>query len=250
MLFHALLIFRWFSHRLSLAVRPRLREGGERRRMSTSFFGLTRRIYFLPADDDAAKRLAEMLTARGIRATFKVVGEKARTLERRGRKDVIAALRKHAIGYHANLHSVHPTPNEDLAECGWLDGVAEFRRREGGGAAEEADFFRADIGLLRPAGIILGAAGYRGLKGYRRGSTGVPCYVDEGTHVGLDQKPFWYAGGLNVYHMGKTIPAWNYTIPQRWNRPKRTSRTWSRVKSRGGRRHDQYFLPPVRMGPS
>jgi hypothetical protein len=36
--------------------------------------------------------------------------------------------------------------------------------------------------------------------------SGVPCYVDEGTHVGLNQKPFWYAGALNVYHMGA-----NYT---------------------------------------
>src|SRR2546426_12677859 len=34
--------------------------------------------YLLPADDDATKRLAQMLTARGIRATFKLVGEKAR----------------------------------------------------------------------------------------------------------------------------------------------------------------------------
>src|SRR5581483_3150792 len=57
--------------------------------------------YLLPADDDAAKRLAEMLTARGIRATFKVVGEKARTLERRGRTDAIEALKKHCIGYHS-----------------------------------------------------------------------------------------------------------------------------------------------------
>jgi hypothetical protein len=30
--------------------------------------------------------------------------------------------------------------------------------------------------------------------------------VDEGTHVGLNQKPFWYAGALNVYHLGA-----NYT---------------------------------------
>ena len=66
--------------------------------------------YLLPADDDAAKRLAEMLSQRGIRATFKVVGEKARVLEKRGRTDVIAALRKHDIAYHSNLHSVHPTP--------------------------------------------------------------------------------------------------------------------------------------------
>src|SRR6266851_5738848 len=92
--------------------------------------------YLLPADDDACKRLATMLNERHIRATFKVVGEKARVLERRGRRDVIAALKKHDIGYHANFHSVHPTPSEYLAECGLLDGVAEFVRREGGGAAD------------------------------------------------------------------------------------------------------------------
>src|SRR5438874_10930011 len=82
--------------------------------------------YLLPADDDATKRLCEMLTERGIRATFKVVGEKARVLERRGRQDVIEALKRHDIGFHSNFHSVHPTPTEYLAECGWLDGIAEF----------------------------------------------------------------------------------------------------------------------------
>jgi len=60
--------------------------------------------YLLPASDDAAKRVADILTERNIRATFKVVGEKARTLERRGRHDVIAALRKHDIGFHSDFH--------------------------------------------------------------------------------------------------------------------------------------------------
>src|SRR4051794_24944943 len=60
--------------------------------------------YLLPADDDACKRLAEMLAARHIRATFKVVGEKARVLEQRGRQDVIAALKAHDIGYHSDFH--------------------------------------------------------------------------------------------------------------------------------------------------
>src|SRR5581483_3070196 len=92
--------------------------------------------YLLPADDDAAKRLAEMLTQRGIQATFKVVGEKARVLERRGRLDVIAALKKHDIGYHSNFHSVHPTPAEYLSQCGLMDGVGEFARRECRGAAD------------------------------------------------------------------------------------------------------------------
>src|SRR5437660_1706940 len=76
--------------------------------------------YLLPADDDAAKRLAEILTKRDIRATFKVVGEKARVLEKRGRRDVIDALKKHDIGYHSNFHSVHPAPAEYLAEANFL----------------------------------------------------------------------------------------------------------------------------------
>src|SRR5258708_18936324 len=97
--------------------------------------------YLLPADDDACLRLARMLTERHIRATFKVVGEKARVLKRRGRRDVIAALKKHDIGYHANYHSVHPTPTEYLADCGLLDGMAEFARREGGGAADVRRIF-------------------------------------------------------------------------------------------------------------
>ncbi|HVB29528.1 MAG TPA: hypothetical protein VNG91_06945, partial [Terriglobia bacterium] len=61
--------------------------------------------YVLPQSDDSAKRIAELLTSQGVPATFKVVGEKARTLERRHREDVIAALNKHAIVYHSNYHS-------------------------------------------------------------------------------------------------------------------------------------------------
>ena len=87
--------------------------------------------YILPASDDAALRLAEFLTGEGIRATFKVVGEKARTLERRERFDVIAALKKHEIGYHSNWHSVQPSPAMYLSDLGWDEGVAEFDRREG-----------------------------------------------------------------------------------------------------------------------
>jgi len=65
--------------------------------------------YILPQDDDAAKRLAEMLTNLGVRATFKIVGEKARVLERRGRRDVIDAIARHDVGYHSNTHSQQPT---------------------------------------------------------------------------------------------------------------------------------------------
>jgi hypothetical protein len=157
--------------------------------------------YLLPASDDAARRVAEILTARGVRATFKVVGEKARVLAGRGRADVVAALAKHDIGYHSNLHSVHPTPAEYLAESGWHDGLAEFIRREGAGARD----------VMRTFGV-------QGLSAYGQpGSSwapqavaalpqiGVAAYVDEGSHVGYDEQPFWYAGVLNVFNMGRNL---------------------------------------------
>src|SRR5438445_13819534 len=163
--------------------------------------------YLLPADDDACKRLAEMLSERHIRATFKVVGEKARVLEQRGRRDVIDALRKHDIGFHANFHSVHPAPTEYLADCGLLDGMAEFERREGGGAAD----VRRVLGVKTLAcygqpGSSWASQTIAALKQIGVAPHGVPCYVDEGTHIGLNEQPFWYAGALVVYHMGQ-----NYT---------------------------------------
>jgi hypothetical protein len=163
--------------------------------------------YLLPADDDAAKRLAEMLSERGIRATFKVVGEKARVLEKRGRADVIAALKKHDIGYHGNFHSVHPTPTEYLVDCGLLDGIAEFARREGAGAADVRRIFGLDtLACYGQPGSSWAAQAVAALPQIGVAPHGVPCYVDEGTHVGLGGKPFWYAGALNVYHMSA-----NYT---------------------------------------
>src|SRR6266700_1294512 len=137
--------------------------------------------YLLPADDDAAKRLAQMLTERNVRATFKVVGEKARVLEKRGRRDVIEALRKHDIGYHANFHSVHPTPSEYLADCGWLDGVAEFARREGGGAADVRRIFSVKtLACYGQPGSSWAAQAIGALAAIGVAPHKVPCYVDEG----------------------------------------------------------------------
>ena len=158
--------------------------------------------YISPSDDDADKRLAELLSERHIRATFKVVGEKARVLERHGRQDVIEALKKHCIGFHANFHSVHPAPAEYLADCGLLDGMAEFARREGPGAADVRRIF--GVGSLacygQPgsswASQAIAAEPMCGIS-----VDSVPCYVDSGNHVGMGGVPFWYAGALVVYDM-------------------------------------------------
>jgi hypothetical protein len=162
--------------------------------------------YILPADDDAAKRLCEILSARGIRGTFKVVGEKARTLERRGRADVIAALKKHDIAYHSDFHSVHPTPSEYLKECGWVDGVAEFVRREKNGTRDVRRIFGLDtLSAYGQPGSSFAPQTFAALAEIGIAPHGVPCYLDDGSHIGLNGKPFWFCGAITVYDMGPNV---------------------------------------------
>src|SRR2546430_5599551 len=192
--------------------------------------------YLLPADDDATKRLAEMLAERNIRATFKLVGEKARVLEQRGRRDVILALRKHDIGYHANFHSVHPTPSEYLADCGWVDGVAEFVRREGAGAADVRRILGVEtLACYGQPGSSWGSQTIGALKEIGVAPRGVACYVDEGTHVGLNEQPFWYAGALVVYHMGRNYTRMDLHDPAAVEPAKqKVSAIADRLRGRGG----------------
>ncbi|HVX67423.1 MAG TPA: hypothetical protein VHA11_12510 [Bryobacteraceae bacterium] len=151
-----------------------------------------------PAADDAALRIARDLTSLGVRATFKVVGEKARVLEQRGRTDVLRALSAHEIGYHSNLHSVPPVGAAYLRDLGFVEGVAEFERREGPGARDVERIFG-----VRP--VCYGQPGSswapQANPALRR--MGIPVYLDEGSQVGLDEQPFWYGGMLYVFNMGQ-----------------------------------------------
>ena len=150
--------------------------------------------YILPQSDDAAKRVAELLTRQGVRATFKVVGEKARTLERRGRGDVIAALRRHEIGYHSNTHSQHPTPAEYEATLDWATGVEEFDYRERPGFDDVRRIFGQAPTCYGQPGSSWAPQAYAALAKW-----GVKVYLDEGTQVGLEGRPFWYGRLLNIF---------------------------------------------------
>jgi hypothetical protein len=158
--------------------------------------------YILPASDDAALKVADFLSSQGIRATFKVVGEKARTLERRKRTDVIAALKKHEIGYHSNWHSVQPTPAMYLSALGWDEGVAEFDRREGPGRADVERIFGVAPSCYGQPGSSWGPQSYGAMKKW-----GMNVYLDAGRHISLDGKPCFYAGVFTLYHLTHTIRA-------------------------------------------
>ncbi|HIE52557.1 MAG TPA: hypothetical protein EYP85_12440 [Armatimonadetes bacterium] len=152
--------------------------------------------YLTPESDEAALALARMLTESGAFATFKVVGEKARVLERRGRRDIIAALKKHDIGYHTDFHSVHPTVAEYLEGKSWPEGVAEFKRREGVGLRDVERIFDTSVSCYGQPGGSWAPQVCGALREW-----GIPLYLDEGSHVGLHDRPFWYAGVLHVYRM-------------------------------------------------
>lgn len=156
--------------------------------------------YILTEDDDATKRLAEMLTRLNVKATFKFVGEKARVLEKRGRADVIAALKPHDIGYHSNTHSQQPTIAVYLQHAGWDDGRAEFERREAQGARDVARIFGKSPVAYGQPGSAWAPQSYPALR-----AMGIGMYLDESDHVGIDDQPFYYGGMLNVFKMRSTL---------------------------------------------
>ncbi|HLY09679.1 MAG TPA: hypothetical protein VKW04_10285 [Planctomycetota bacterium] len=152
--------------------------------------------YLSPADDDASLHLARFLTAEGIRATFKIVGEKARVLERRGRTDTIEALKKHEIGFHSNYHSPHPTPSQYLSGLGWDEGVAEFQRREGPGVADLRRLFGVNPTCYGQPGSSWGPQAFGAMKKW-----GMKAYMDAGSHLGVDGKPHYFSGLLTMYNL-------------------------------------------------
>jgi len=94
-----------------------------------------------PDSDDVVRDIAARLADDGIVASMCVVAEKARLWERRGRVDVIAAVAQHDVGLHTNLHSVHPTVAEYLADKDWANGVAEAKGQEAPGVRDLTRIF-------------------------------------------------------------------------------------------------------------
>jgi hypothetical protein len=89
--------------------------------------------YITPASegiDDIPKWLADIMTEVGVTGTFFIIGEKARSLESRGRQDVLAAMARHDIGSHTNLGSIHPTVTEILEFADWDSGVEQMLYNE------------------------------------------------------------------------------------------------------------------------
>jgi hypothetical protein len=137
--------------------------------------------YVTPASegiDDIPKWLADVMTEEGATGTFFVIGEKARSLEARGRADVITAMARHDIGSHTNFGSIHPTVTEELESADWPGGVERMREQEAAGFRDLEHIFGIPISTLARHGGSYGpqlvcALGEMG-KGYSGSPVGLP----------------------------------------------------------------------------
>jgi peptidoglycan/xylan/chitin deacetylase (PgdA/CDA1 family) len=124
--------------------------------------------------DDIPKWLAETMTEKGATGTFYVIGEKARSLERRGRRDVIDAMARHDIGSHTNFGSIHPTVTEQLEKADWDGGVRLMTAQESAGIKEIERIFGRPVRTLARHGGSYGPQLVCALGKMSVGYTGSP----------------------------------------------------------------------------
>ena len=135
--------------------------------------------------DDAVKVWTDMMTRHNCRGTFCIVGEKARVLRERGRKDIIDALANHEIDFHSNWHSRHPLHAEYLDEMTWDDGVGRVLREEAPGIRDvETILGQHPIAYCKPG------ASWAPQVAHAMAMLGLPVFCDA---------PFEYAPGWPMW---------------------------------------------------
>jgi len=143
--------------------------------------------FITPETDDVLLELTNILDQFGVKGSFCIVGEKVRTLKRRGRSDVLESLKRHDIAYQSNLHSVHPVISEYLKDKEWEEGVKEVKKREGSGL----ELLKKVFGM-NPSAFIQPGGSWAPETPYALKKMGVPVYVD-----GIFQdSPVWFCGSL------------------------------------------------------
>jgi hypothetical protein len=157
------------------------------------FFWFDVEDYVTPESDVALGRLIDIFDRHGLKATFKMVAEKVRGLERRGYGDVIRKLRAHDIGYHTDYHSRPPSISEYLLECDWQGGITEFMHREQAGLDTlKRAFLRSPSCYGQPGGAWAPQV-YPALRQW-----GIPVYLDAGPWVELEGRPHRYCDVINL----------------------------------------------------
>jgi hypothetical protein len=117
-------------------------------------------------------------------------------LRDRGRRDVLAALARHEVAYHSDLHSAHPTHAEYLDTMGWAEGVRAVLEGEAQGIGD----LRALLGQQSSAYCKPGNS-WGPQVSYAMTLLDVPVFCDAPFELAPGQ-PLWYTGSLFIgYHL-------------------------------------------------
>ena len=149
--------------------------------------------YITEESDDALFALLAMMESKGVKGTFKFVGEKIRAVNARGRQDILKKVSGQDIGYHTDMHSEHPTISEYCEPVGFREGTAEFERREGGGLADLVKIMAMSVSTYGQPGAAWAPQVFPVLRKWK-----IPTYVDANDMIDLDCSPFWYGGILTL----------------------------------------------------
>ncbi len=156
--------------------------------------------FVTPETDDALGWLADELAERDIAGCFAMVGDKARALRERGRKDIIAKVAAHEIDYHGNDHHFFPPMAMTVEQMTWDEGVAWLLAHEAPGLTDlEGLFGQRPAAWVRTDGhwtaqvlcafSLLGMRVY-GLRAFGYGDPALWSYmnmVSPAYSIGLDQ---------------------------------------------------------------
>jgi len=148
--------------------------------------------FITPESDGIIRTIAEMLERRGMRATFGITADKARSLWTRGRKDVIDALKRHDVQYHANTHLIFPPTTETLTRMGWDEGVDFVTDTERHGVEDVSEVFGR-----RPVAWIRCGGNWDPREVYGMHLLGIRVHLPSRCVLPPEGRPSWY---VNVLH--------------------------------------------------
>jgi hypothetical protein len=188
-----------------------------------------------PGADDIARTIAELLAEEGAPATLCVVGERVRQWRDRRRTEVIAAIGRHDVAFHTDLHSIHPTIAEYLADFGWADGVAEAARREEPGVRAVQEVFGVSPSCWAGPGLSWAPQIHEAMR-----QLGVPAVIYSPTRVPRgDVHRFC---GILTYPRGRAMPDALYHDTPAWERSLAELRAGLEGDRQAGIRWVQVFL--------
>jgi len=185
--------------------------------MQQIIFSFDTEDFVTPESDDALKAIARILRRRGIRASFALVGDKARALWTRHRKDVIDEVRWHDIQYHANTHMMWPVTTLELSRMKWDEGVDFVMQTERHGIEDVAEVFDQ-----RPRAYIRCGGNWDprelygmhllGIEAHVPSRATLPAGIPDAVGAGLScVLPAWY---VNVLNYGYNFPIERYFRPE------------------------------------